>query len=189
MRDDGRAGGAREHSSGERSIFGAGDAFVVPAGFEGTWEVARGLLEDLRDFRGTQLSAGRLWSPDITRHRHDGGRRFATACFYACARGVNVAFLSLRSVGPGGASWKQSLLPPRVAAGPDQSVGDGTARGQRHRHRSARLDGVLAHPPRSPGSSRLSQLRRRPWAPMGDPCRGACAPAAACLIAAPAAPQ
>jgi len=28
-----------ESSSGERSVFGAGDAFVVPAGFEGTWEV------------------------------------------------------------------------------------------------------------------------------------------------------
>jgi uncharacterized protein len=31
-----------ESASGERSSFGAGDAFVVPAGFSGTWEV----LED-----------------------------------------------------------------------------------------------------------------------------------------------
>jgi uncharacterized cupin superfamily protein len=31
-----------ESESGERSSFGAGDAFVVPAGFAGTWEV----LED-----------------------------------------------------------------------------------------------------------------------------------------------
>jgi len=31
-----------ESDSGERSIFGRGDAFVVPAGFSGTWEV----LED-----------------------------------------------------------------------------------------------------------------------------------------------
>ena len=31
-----------ESVSGERSSFGAGDAFVVPAGFVGTWEV----LED-----------------------------------------------------------------------------------------------------------------------------------------------
>jgi uncharacterized cupin superfamily protein len=31
-----------ESSSGERSTFGPGDAFVVPAGFSGTWEV----LED-----------------------------------------------------------------------------------------------------------------------------------------------
>jgi uncharacterized protein len=31
-----------ESESGERSVFGAGDAFVVPAGFVGTWEV----LED-----------------------------------------------------------------------------------------------------------------------------------------------
>jgi uncharacterized cupin superfamily protein len=31
-----------ESSSGERSTFGPGDAFVVPAGFVGTWEV----LED-----------------------------------------------------------------------------------------------------------------------------------------------
>lgn len=31
-----------ESTSGERATFGAGDAFVVPAGFEGTWEV----LED-----------------------------------------------------------------------------------------------------------------------------------------------
>jgi uncharacterized protein len=31
-----------ESSSGERSSFGPGDAFVVPAGFTGTWEV----LED-----------------------------------------------------------------------------------------------------------------------------------------------
>jgi uncharacterized protein len=31
-----------ESSSGERNIFAAGDAFVVPAGFAGTWEV----LED-----------------------------------------------------------------------------------------------------------------------------------------------
>jgi uncharacterized cupin superfamily protein len=28
-----------ESASGERSSFGAGDAFVVPAGFVGTWEV------------------------------------------------------------------------------------------------------------------------------------------------------
>ena len=28
-----------ESSSGERSSFGAGDAFVIPAGFSGTWEV------------------------------------------------------------------------------------------------------------------------------------------------------
>ena len=28
-----------ESSSGERSTFGPGDAFVVPAGFSGTWEV------------------------------------------------------------------------------------------------------------------------------------------------------
>jgi uncharacterized protein len=28
-----------ESSGGERSSFAAGDAFVVPAGFEGTWEV------------------------------------------------------------------------------------------------------------------------------------------------------
>jgi uncharacterized protein len=28
-----------ESASGERSSFGAGDAFVVPAGFAGTWEV------------------------------------------------------------------------------------------------------------------------------------------------------
>ena len=28
-----------ESVSGERSSFGAGDAFVVPAGFNGTWEV------------------------------------------------------------------------------------------------------------------------------------------------------
>ena len=28
-----------ESASGERSSFAAGDAFVVPAGFEGTWEV------------------------------------------------------------------------------------------------------------------------------------------------------
>lgn len=31
-----------ESTSGERATFGPGDAFVVPAGFEGTWEV----LED-----------------------------------------------------------------------------------------------------------------------------------------------
>lgn len=31
-----------ESASGERSTFGPGDAFVVPAGFSGTWEV----LED-----------------------------------------------------------------------------------------------------------------------------------------------
>jgi len=31
-----------ESASGERSVFSAGDAFVVPAGFAGTWEV----LED-----------------------------------------------------------------------------------------------------------------------------------------------
>jgi uncharacterized protein len=31
-----------ESTAGERSIFGPGDAFVVPAGFAGTWEV----LED-----------------------------------------------------------------------------------------------------------------------------------------------
>jgi uncharacterized protein len=31
-----------ESASGERSAFGAGDAFVIPAGFSGTWEV----LED-----------------------------------------------------------------------------------------------------------------------------------------------
>jgi uncharacterized cupin superfamily protein len=31
-----------ESESGERSVFGPGDAFVVPAGFAGTWEV----LED-----------------------------------------------------------------------------------------------------------------------------------------------
>ncbi|HLY51837.1 MAG TPA: cupin domain-containing protein [Steroidobacteraceae bacterium] len=31
-----------ESASGERSSFGPGDAFVVPAGFSGTWEV----LED-----------------------------------------------------------------------------------------------------------------------------------------------
>ncbi len=31
-----------ESSTGERSAFGPGDAFVVPAGFSGTWEV----LED-----------------------------------------------------------------------------------------------------------------------------------------------
>ncbi len=28
-----------QSASGERSDFGPGDAFVVPAGFEGTWEV------------------------------------------------------------------------------------------------------------------------------------------------------
>jgi uncharacterized protein len=28
-----------ESSSGERSSFGPGDAFVIPAGFTGTWEV------------------------------------------------------------------------------------------------------------------------------------------------------
>jgi len=28
-----------ESESGERSIFGRGDAFVIPAGFTGTWEV------------------------------------------------------------------------------------------------------------------------------------------------------
>jgi uncharacterized protein len=28
-----------ESSAGERSSFGAGDAFVIPAGFTGTWEV------------------------------------------------------------------------------------------------------------------------------------------------------
>ena len=28
-----------ESASGARSSFGAGDAFVIPAGFEGTWEV------------------------------------------------------------------------------------------------------------------------------------------------------
>jgi uncharacterized protein len=28
-----------ESSSGERSVFGPGDAFVIPAGFSGTWEV------------------------------------------------------------------------------------------------------------------------------------------------------
>jgi uncharacterized protein len=28
-----------ESASGARSAFGAGDAFVIPAGFEGTWEV------------------------------------------------------------------------------------------------------------------------------------------------------
>jgi hypothetical protein len=28
-----------ESASGERSSFGPGDAFVVPAGFVGTWEV------------------------------------------------------------------------------------------------------------------------------------------------------
>ncbi len=28
-----------ESASGERHAFGPGDAFVVPAGFEGTWEV------------------------------------------------------------------------------------------------------------------------------------------------------
>jgi len=28
-----------ESAGGERSSFGPGDAFVVPAGFEGTWEV------------------------------------------------------------------------------------------------------------------------------------------------------
>ena len=28
-----------ESSSGERATFGAGDAFVIPAGFSGTWEV------------------------------------------------------------------------------------------------------------------------------------------------------
>ena len=31
-----------ESSTGERSAFGVGDAFVIPAGFSGTWEV----LED-----------------------------------------------------------------------------------------------------------------------------------------------
>jgi uncharacterized protein len=31
-----------ESATGERSSFGAGDAFVIPAGFTGTWEV----LED-----------------------------------------------------------------------------------------------------------------------------------------------
>src|SRR5579863_8760185 len=31
-----------ESASGERHVFGPGDAFVVPAGFSGTWEV----LED-----------------------------------------------------------------------------------------------------------------------------------------------
>ncbi|HTD11521.1 MAG TPA: cupin domain-containing protein [Steroidobacteraceae bacterium] len=31
-----------ESEAGERCVFGAGDAFVVPAGFAGTWEV----LED-----------------------------------------------------------------------------------------------------------------------------------------------
>jgi uncharacterized protein len=31
-----------ESASGERSAFGPGDAFVIPAGFSGTWEV----LED-----------------------------------------------------------------------------------------------------------------------------------------------
>jgi uncharacterized protein len=31
-----------ESATGERATFGPGDAFVVPAGFEGTWEV----LED-----------------------------------------------------------------------------------------------------------------------------------------------
>jgi uncharacterized cupin superfamily protein len=30
---------ALESSSGQRWQFGAGAAFVVPAGFEGTWEV------------------------------------------------------------------------------------------------------------------------------------------------------
>ena len=28
-----------ESSSGERNVFGPGDAFVIPAGFSGTWEV------------------------------------------------------------------------------------------------------------------------------------------------------
>ena len=28
-----------ESTSGERRVFGAGDAFVIPAGFTGTWEV------------------------------------------------------------------------------------------------------------------------------------------------------
>jgi len=28
-----------ESASGERSSFGAGDAFLIPAGFSGTWEV------------------------------------------------------------------------------------------------------------------------------------------------------
>jgi uncharacterized protein len=28
-----------ESATGERSAFGAGDAFVIPAGFSGTWEV------------------------------------------------------------------------------------------------------------------------------------------------------
>jgi len=28
-----------ESASGERSSFGPGDAFVIPAGFSGTWEV------------------------------------------------------------------------------------------------------------------------------------------------------
>ena len=33
---------AIESEGGERSVFGVGDAFVIPAGFAGTWEV----LED-----------------------------------------------------------------------------------------------------------------------------------------------
>ncbi len=41
-----------ESAGGERHDLRAGDAFVVPAGFEGIWEVVRALQEVVRDLRG-----------------------------------------------------------------------------------------------------------------------------------------
>ena len=46
-----------ESASGERSSFGAGDAFVIPAGFSGTWEVVEDCAKIYAIFEARTLSA------------------------------------------------------------------------------------------------------------------------------------
>jgi len=47
---------AIESDSGERSVFAVGDAFVVPAGFSGTWEVLEDCSKIYAIFEASQRS-------------------------------------------------------------------------------------------------------------------------------------
>ncbi len=53
-------------ASGESNSFGPGDAFVIPAGFSGTWEVLADCSKVVCDFRAGGLTGAR---------RHNSRRR------------------------------------------------------------------------------------------------------------------
>ena len=62
-----------ESVTGEKHELRAGDAFVVPAGFEGVWEVDRALQEVVLDIRAeSDLTLAKRALPDGRRMRRTG---------------------------------------------------------------------------------------------------------------------